>query len=207
VRASQDLGALAAGIECADSWATDAHKWLNTPYDCGIALTAHRAAHRRAMEAPAAYRAHDDLASRAPASYTPELSRRARGFAVWAALRQLGRCGVADLVERSCALARQFAAELGAIPGVEILNDVRINQLVVRFQDPAGQDDDAHTSRVLRRIEVDGTCLMSGTVWRGVTAMRISVSNWSTDARDVHRSVEAVARAHREATDAAKSRN
>jgi glutamate/tyrosine decarboxylase-like PLP-dependent enzyme len=189
-----------AGAERADSWATDAHKWLNTPYDCGIALTAHPEAHRRALGTRASYLpGPDDSVVRTPYDYSPELSRRARGFAVYAALRQLGRRGVADLVDRCCAHARRFADELARIPGVDIVGGPGLNQLVVRFRDPAGRDDDEHTRAVLRRVIDGGVCYPSPTVWKGVAGIRISVSSFRTDEDDVRRSVDAMARAHREA--------
>ncbi len=187
--------ALADGAELADSWSTDAHKWLNTPYDCGIALVRDAEAHRRTFHGGATYLPGDTVVPN-PFDHTPELSRRARGFALWAALRELGRTGVAELVERSCAYARIFADRLGAIDGVEILNEVTLNQLVVRFHDPAGTDDDAHTRKVTASVIAGGVCYPSITTWRGVAGMRISVSNWSTDEDDVRRSVDAIARAH-----------
>jgi len=197
-RASRTLGPLVAGVEHADSWATDAHKWINTPYDCGIAILADSLAHRRAIGIHAAYLPdHDDPDVRVPFDWTPELSRRARGFALWAALRQLGRSGVEELVDRTCRLARSFAEKLASADGVEVLNQIRLNQVVVRFRDPAGRDDDAHTRGVVRRTQADGTCFPTPTVWRGVAAMRISVSNWSTDDADVERSIAAILRAHR----------
>jgi glutamate/tyrosine decarboxylase-like PLP-dependent enzyme len=195
-RAAPARRALADGAELADSWATDGHKWLNTPYDCGIALLRDGDAHRRAFYGGAAY-LPDDAAADHPFHHTPELSRRARGFALWAALRELGRSGVADLVERCCRHASHFAQQLAAIDGVEVMNEVMLNQLVVRFRDPRGGDDDAYTRRVLASVIRDGTCYPSGTTWRGRAAMRISVSNWSTDDDDVRASVEAIARIHK----------
>jgi glutamate/tyrosine decarboxylase-like PLP-dependent enzyme len=186
---------LVEGAEHADSWSTDAHKWLNTPYDCGIALVRDAEAHRRTFHGGAAYLPGASVVPN-PYDHTPELSRRARGFMVWAALRELGRTGVVDLVERCCALARQFAAELGAVPGVEVMNDVVLNQLVVRFRDPAGRDDDAHTRSVIARVTDEGFCYPTVTTWRGVAAMRLSLSNWMTDADDVTQSVAAIVRAH-----------
>jgi glutamate/tyrosine decarboxylase-like PLP-dependent enzyme len=192
-RASRQLAPTIIGVERADSWATDAHKWLNTPYDCGIALCAHPDAHRAAMGIRAAYLpAGDEPRVRAPLDFTPELSRRARGFALYAALAQLGRRGVAELVDRSCALARRFAAALAAAPGVTVLNEVNLNQVLVRFG-----GDDARTRRVVAAVQGEGTCYMSGTVWQGQAAMRISVCNWSTDEDDVDRSVAAILGAHR----------
>lgn len=187
---------LAAGVEAADSWATDAHKWLNTPYDCGIALVRDAVAHRRAFRGGATYLPGDSVVPN-PFDHTPELSRRARGFALWAALRSLGRRGVADLVERTCRYAALLAAELAKVDGVEVINEVVLNQLVVRFRDPAGRDDDAHTRAVTARVIDGGVCYPSLTTWRGVAAMRLSLSNWSTDEDDVRLSADAIARAHR----------
>jgi glutamate/tyrosine decarboxylase-like PLP-dependent enzyme len=187
--------ALVDGAEAADSWSTDAHKWLNTPYDCGIALVRDGEAHRRTFHGGASYLpGHGAVPN--PFDHTPELSRRARGFALWAALRELGRSGVGELVERGCAYASQLAAGLAALPGVEVMNEVVLNQLVVRFRDPAGRDHDAHTRAVTARVVSGGVCFPSVTVWRGVAAMRISVSNWSTDADDIRRTLDAIARAH-----------
>jgi glutamate/tyrosine decarboxylase-like PLP-dependent enzyme len=196
-RAAPARRALLAGAERADSWATDAHKWLNTPYDCGLAICADSVAHRRAMSVRAAYLPEgDDPALRDPVDVTLELSRRARGVTVWAAVRQLGRAGVAELVERCCAMAERYAELLGAAEGVEILGQ-ELNQVVVRFLDPAGHDHDAHTRRVLAETVADGSCFPSGTVWRGVAGIRLSVSNWRTDRDDVDRSVAVLLAAHR----------
>ena len=181
---------LAAGAELADSWSTDAHKWLNTPYDCGIALVRDAEAHRRTFRGGALYLPGETIVPN-PFDHTPELSRRARGFALWAALRELGRTGVADLVERSCAHAQRFAAGLASMPGVEVMNEVVLNQLVVRFG-----DDDAHTRAVTAQVIASGECYPSTTTWRGVAGMRISVSNWSTDEADVDRALAAIRRAH-----------
>ena len=198
--ASPRLRPLVAGVELADSWATDAHKWLNVPYDSGLVFCAHPEAHRAVMGTRAGYLMLGGDDERDPLDYNPEHSRRARGFAVYAALRALGRQGVAELVERCCALARRFAAQLGAAEGVEVLNQVVLNQVMVRFaaagDDGDDSDDagDARTRRVVDRVQRDGTCWMSGTTWRGRAAMRISVSNWSTDEADVDRSVAAILR-------------
>ena len=187
---------LVDGAESADSWSTDAHKWLNTPYDCGIALVRDAEAHRRTFRGGAKYLPGDtDVPN--PFDHTPELSRRARGFAVWAALRELGRRGIADLVERCCRHATSFATGLAAMPGVEVMNDVDLNQLVIHFRDPKGVDDDAHTRAVTAKVIAGGVCYPSITTWRGVAAMRISVSNWSTDDDDVRASLAAIAEAHR----------
>jgi glutamate/tyrosine decarboxylase-like PLP-dependent enzyme len=187
--------ALVEGVERADSWATDAHKWLNTPYDCGIALLRDADAHRRTFAGGASYLPGDAIVPN-PFDRTPELSRRARGFALWAALRGLGRSGVTDLVERCCSLAQLFARELSTIPGVEIMNEVSLNQLVVRFRDPTGRDHDAHTRAVVAGAVADGVCFPSVTTWRGSAAMRLSLSNWSTDEDDVRKSVAAIAAVH-----------
>jgi glutamate/tyrosine decarboxylase-like PLP-dependent enzyme len=191
--ASPRLRPLVAGVERADSWATDAHKWLNVPYDSGLVFCAHPEAHRAAMGTRAGYLIHGRGDQRDSLDYNPDHSRRARGFAVYAAIRALGRQGVADLVERCCGLAGRFAERLGAADGVEVLNQVVLNQVLVRFLAADG-DHDARTRRVAERTQQDGTCWMSGTTWPGKAAMRISVSNWSTDEADVDRSVAAILR-------------
>jgi glutamate/tyrosine decarboxylase-like PLP-dependent enzyme len=178
--ASPSLAPLVAGHARADSWATDAHKWLNVPYDCGIAICAHPAAHAAAMEYAAPYLAVSD-AARDPMGYSPEFSRRARSAPVWAAVRELGRHGVAALVERSCAHARAIADGLAALPGCELLNDVVLNQVLFRFE------DDVATAGALRHVQEGGEAWMSGTTWDGRAAIRISVSNWRTDEQDVER--------------------
>ena len=196
-RAAPAYRHLVAGVEQADSWATDAHKWLNTPYDCGMAICAHPTAHRRAMGVRAAYLPDGDEAGlRDPIDYNPELSRRARSVPVWAALRQLGRRGVAELVEGSCRMAERFAALLSEADGVEVLHQ-DLNQVVLRFLDPAGRDHDAHSRAVVARAQAEGTCYPSGTVWRGVAGARLSVTSWRTGAEDVDRSVAALLAAHR----------
>lgn len=187
--ASPRFRQLVEGVERADSWATDAHKWLNVPYDSGLAFTRHPDAHRAALGVKAAYLMHAESGGeRDPVDWTPEFSRRARGFAVYAAIRQLGRSGVAALVERCCDHATAFADGLRA-GGCEILADVVLNQVLVRF------GDDERTRAVVARVQRDGTCFMSGTRWHGLEAMRISVSNWQTTEEDVARSVDAVLRA------------
>ena len=191
---------LVAGMELADSWATDAHKWLNVPYDSGLIFCRHPKAHNAALTAHASYLQQTEGRERDPFEWVPEFSRRARGFTVWAALRHLGRRGVADLVERCCRHARRFAAALAAEPGVSVLNEVVLNQVLVRFSpvDSAGEEErDAFTREVIRRVQEDGTCWLSGTTWKGRAAMRISVSNWSTTEQDVDRSVAAIRRAMR----------
>jgi glutamate/tyrosine decarboxylase-like PLP-dependent enzyme len=183
---------LVAGVERADSWATDGHKWLNVPYDCGIAMTAHPDVHRRAMSMTAAYLVRSEEALRDGSDWAPESSRRARGFAIWAAIHSLGRRGITDLVERCCVLAERMARRLAEAPGVEILNDVVLNQALVRFIPPDGADADAFTRAVIRRVQQEGVCWAGGTVWHGTQAMRISVSNWQTTEADADLSVEAI---------------
>jgi glutamate/tyrosine decarboxylase-like PLP-dependent enzyme len=175
---------LLAGIEDADSWATDAHKWLNVPYDSGVAFTRDAAALKSAMAITADY-LPTATEHRNPSDYTPELSRRARGVDIWAALRSLGRNGVEDLIERCCSHARRFAAGLRAA-GYEILNEVVLNQVLVSF------GDDETTRRVTEAIQRDGTCWCGGTIWQGRRAMRISVCNWSTTTSDVDMSLAAM---------------
>ncbi len=195
--ASPALAHLTRGAERADSWATDGHKWLNVPYDSGIVIVNDPESHRAAMTIAAPYLVQTEGRERDPFDYVPEFSRRARGFTVWAALRSLGRSGIADLVDRCCALARRFAEILRQEPGVEILNDVVLNQVLVRFTPPGGGDPDAFTREVIARVQEDGTCWLGGTTWHGMAAMRISVSNWSTTGEDVEASAAAVLRAVR----------
>ncbi len=184
---------LTAGVETADSWATDGHKWLNVPYDSGYAFCAHPSAHAASMSFTASYlTGHGQVgAVRAPSDYVPESSRRARGFATWAALRQLGRSGVAQLVERCCSNARRFAEQLGAVDGVTIANDVVLNQVLVDF------GDQERTDRVVERVQRSGECWMGATTWHGRRLMRISVSSWRTTETDVDRSVAAIMAARR----------
>jgi glutamate/tyrosine decarboxylase-like PLP-dependent enzyme len=186
--ASPRLRHLTAGSERADSWTTDGHKWLNVPYDSGIAFCAHPAAHRAAMSVSASYLEQTEPdAARDQIDWTPEFSRRARGFPIYAAIRALGQEGIAAMVERCCDHAARFAELLGAEPGVEILNDVVLNQVLVRFG-----GDDAVTRATIAAVQEDGTCWLSGTVWQGRAAMRISVSSWRTTTEDVDRSAGAI---------------
>lgn len=188
---------LVAGLDRADSWTTDAHKWLNVPYDCGLAFCAHPDSHRAAMAVRADYLVHaEDGGPREEMDWNPEFSRRARGFAVYAALRSLGRSGITNLVQRSCRHAERFARELSREPGVEVLNDVVLNQVLVRFHG-SNADADAHTRAVVERVQHSGECFMSGTTWHGAQAMRISVVNWQTNDDDVGRAIAAVLAAHR----------
>jgi glutamate/tyrosine decarboxylase-like PLP-dependent enzyme len=180
---------LTAGFELADSWATDAHKWPNANYDCGIVLVRDAAALRAAMTISAAYLRPGSR--REPANQTPDASRRARAVELWATLKSLGRQGLAELIERTCAHARRFAAGLRDA-GYEVLNDVVINQVLVSFG-PAET-----TQEVMRLVQEDGTCWCGGTVWQGKTAMRISVSSWATTEGDVEQSLAAILRIARQ---------
>ena len=184
--ASPAFAHLVAGVGAADSWATDAHKWLNVPYDSGLAFVRDPRHLNRAMALTAAY--IPQYGRREPSQFTPELSRRARGVEVWAALRSLGRAGLAALIERTCAHARRFAEGLRA-DGWEVLNDVVLNQVLVAFGDAAA------TRRVIARIQRDGTCWCGETLWQGHVAMRISVCSWATTDRDVALSLDAMLRA------------
>ncbi|MGA7616033.1 MAG: aminotransferase class V-fold PLP-dependent enzyme [Thermoanaerobaculia bacterium] len=189
---------LLRGFERADSWATDAHKWLNVPYDCGIAIVADRNAQRGAMSVKAAYLEHAENAERDPFEWGPEFSRRGRGFTVYTALRTLGRQGVVAMIERNCDQASRIAKRLGEEKGIEILNDVVLNQVLVRFEGENDEAGDQLTREVIRRVQQEGTCWLGGTVWHGKGAMRISVSNWSTTDEDIDRSADAILRAWRE---------
>jgi glutamate/tyrosine decarboxylase-like PLP-dependent enzyme len=184
---------LVEGVAGADSWATDGHKWLNVPYDCGYAFVANPEAHRAAMSFTASYLPMGN-AGRDELDWTPEFSRRARGFATYAALRQLGRQGVADLVDRCCDAAHEIVAGLGGIEGVDVIAVPEINQGLVCFPDPAGVDHDRHTDRVIAAIQADGEAFFGGANWKGMRVMRISVCNWRTSQEDVRRVVAAVAR-------------
>ena len=203
---SPSLRHLTDGLADADSWTTDAHKWLNVPYDSGIAIVRDAAAHRAAMTLGAAYYIETGGAERDPYNWVAESSRRARGFAIYAALRELGRDGLIAMIDRCCAIARRMAEGLRDAPGVTILNDVVLNQVLVRFASPAtdlsadgaSEPDpavvDAFTRDVIAAVQADGTCWLGGTTWHGMAAMRISVSNWSTTEADADLSVAAIRR-------------
>jgi len=197
VAASPSLRHLLRGADAADSWATDGHKWLNVPYDCGYAFVADSEAHRAALSHRASY-IDPNADARDQIDWNPEWSRRARGFATYAALRQLGRRGVADLIERTCAHAHALVTRIGALEGAEILWTPQINQGLVRFTDPrpgaSAGDSDAFTDRIIAEILASGVALFSGTTWRGRRAMRVSVCNWQTSAEDVDLVVACVAR-------------
>ena len=184
------------GLHRVDSCATDAHKWLNVPYDSGLVFVAHPAAHRAAMSMGAAYLVRSPEEPREPMDWVPESSRRARGFAVYAALRSLGRSGVADLIDRCCRLARRFADRLREEPSLRILNEVVLNQVLVRVVPPEG-DADVATRAALRLVQDEQICWLGGSHWHGMDAMRISVSNWSTTEQDIDRSADSIISAAR----------
>jgi glutamate/tyrosine decarboxylase-like PLP-dependent enzyme len=185
-----------AGADSADSWALDGHKWLNVPYDCGIVIVAHPAAHRAAMSQTAAYLLSAEGAARDGMDWTPEASRRARANTVYAALRALGRRGVEDLVERCCTCARRLADRLAGAPGVELLNEVVLNQVLVRFRSPRGEN---MTGKVAAAVQRGGELWAGGTTYGGEAALRISISGWRTTIADVDRAAAALEAAHAEA--------
>ena len=199
-----------AGLAGADSWTTDAHKWLNVPYDSGIVVCRDPASHNLAMSLAAAYYVVAEGGQRDSMNFVPESSRRARGFPIYAALRSLGRSGLSDMIDRCCALARRMADALRGAPGLTILNDVVLNQVLVRFSPPGGVHgrevggandaaaSDDFTRRVIAAVQADGTCWLGGTTWHGMAAMRISVSNWSTTEHDIDLSAEAILRCAQE---------
>ncbi|HXQ12920.1 MAG TPA: aminotransferase class V-fold PLP-dependent enzyme [Caulobacteraceae bacterium] len=198
-RASREHRALTEGVDLADSWATDAHKWLNTPKDIGVAIVRDAVAHRAAMTQSASY-IDTSGELRDAIDWTPDWTRRARGHAVYAALRELGRKGVADMIDRCCRQAATMAEGIAALPGAELVAPAILNQAMVRFPDPRASDDDAHdrqTLAVIDAVNASGEAYFSGTVWQGRRAMRISVCNWRTTDRDVERAVAAVAAALR----------
>jgi glutamate/tyrosine decarboxylase-like PLP-dependent enzyme len=189
---------LVAGVGTADSWATDGHKWLNVPYDSGYAFVAHPEPHRASMSHRAAYLTHDEDA-RDQMDWNPEWSRRGRGVATYAAIRQLGRSGIAEIVERTCAHAAALVQGIAALPGTEVVWEPTINQGLVRFLAPDSlandTDHDQHTQEIIDNIAAGGEAFFSGTTWQGMRCMRVSVSSWQTTAADVQRSVTAVQRA------------
>ena len=196
-RASATKRHLLDGVELADSWATDAHKWLNAPYDSGIAIVRDREAHRTAMTLHASYLPPSD-SGRDEVDWNPELSRRARGFALYAALRELGRGGVADIVDRCCAHCHAIVTGIGALSGAEMVAEPALNQGLVRFLDARSSatdaDHDARTDAVIAAINATGEAFFGGVTWKGRRAMRVSVVNWRTNDADVARTIEAVRR-------------
>jgi glutamate/tyrosine decarboxylase-like PLP-dependent enzyme len=197
-RACPETSHLAAGAEQADSWATDGHKWLQTPYDCGYAIVRDGEAHRRAMTIAASYLPPVAEGERDPSHFVPELSRRARGFATWAIIRHLGRQGIAAMVNRHCRMARRIAESLAREPGLSIRNDVALNQVIVRFgaDEPVAVGDDL-TRRTIRRIQSDGICFTGGAQWRGEWVMRISVISSATTEADIDQATAAILSAWR----------
>jgi glutamate/tyrosine decarboxylase-like PLP-dependent enzyme len=189
---------LLKGVERADSWTTDGHKWLNVPFDCGFAFVASPEAHRDSMSHRAAYLTHDEHA-RDQMDWTPEWSRRARGFSSYAALRQLGRAGLASLIERSCGHTRYLVSELARLPGVLVLSEPVLNQALVRFEDPRPNatpaDHDRRTDSIISAVVASGEAFFTGTTWKGTRAMRVSVCNWRTSSKDIERTVAAFAKA------------
>ena len=202
-RASAAKRHLADGVEQADSWATDAHKWLNAPYDSGIAIVRDREAHRNAMTLHASYLPPSD-SGRDEVDWNPELSRRARGFALYASLRELGRDGVGEIVDRCCAHCHAIVTGIGALSGAEMVAEPTLNQGLVRFRDPrpraTPEDHDAHTDAVIAAINATGEAFFGGVEWKGRRAMRVSVVNWRTNERDVARTIDAVRRVLAERT-------
>jgi glutamate/tyrosine decarboxylase-like PLP-dependent enzyme len=184
------------GIERADSWATDAHKWLNVPYDSGLAIVRHSAAHRAAMSFEAAYLQRGSDEERVGMDWVPESSRRARVVPLYALIRTLGRTGILEMVRGHVALARRMANRLSVVPGIAILNEVALNQVLVQFDGPGGADSDALTREVITAIQAEGTCWAGGTVWQGKQALRVSISNWSTTEDDIDKSAAAIIRCY-----------
>lgn len=185
---------LVAGVEHASSITVDGHKWLNVPYDCGFVFVRDRLAHQAAVTLTAPYYCPEQEAGRDNYNWVPETSRRARGFPAYAALRALGRNGIAEMIERCCLLARRMACRLAVDPKVQVLNEVVLNQVLVRFSDPSGGSADEFTDEVIRRVQRDGTCWLGSTLWHGKRAMRVSVSNWSTTEADIDVSAAAILR-------------
>jgi glutamate/tyrosine decarboxylase-like PLP-dependent enzyme len=196
--ASEEYRRLLLGVGHADSWATDGHKWLNVPYDCGYAFVAHPQAHRDAMSYQASYVSHHEEA-REQKDWNPEWSRRGRGVATYAAIRQLGKQGIAGLIESNCESAHALVTRISALPGAQLMWEPQVNQGLVRFLDPrpgaTDADHDARTDEITRRVAATGEAFFSNTTWRGKRCMRVSVCSWQTDANDVERSVAAVRQA------------
>jgi glutamate/tyrosine decarboxylase-like PLP-dependent enzyme len=197
-RAVPSLKQLTEGLELADSWATDGHKWLQTPYDCGYAIVRNELAHRRAMTIAASYLPATADGERDPSHYVPELSRRARGFPTWTIIKTLGRSGIAEMVARNCRVARLMAKLLAEEPGIAIGNRVVLNQVIIRFgADDAPERGDLLTQETIRRIQKDGVCFAGGAKWRGKQIMRISVCGGETTEVDGQVSAEAMIGAYR----------
>ena len=187
-----ELASQVTGIDTADSWTTDAHKWLNVPYDSGLAIVAHPAAHRAAMGLQASYLIRGTDEQRIGMDWVPESSRRARVIPLYALFRALGRAGIQAMIRQNVTLARRMAARLASAPGVHVVNDVVLNQVLVRFDGGSQRNPDKTTIDVIGRVQADGTCWVGGATWFGEQVMRISVSNWATTERDIDRSAEAI---------------
>jgi glutamate/tyrosine decarboxylase-like PLP-dependent enzyme len=196
-RATPSLKHLTTGIEAADSWVTDGHKWLQVPYDSGFAIVRDREAHQRAMTQWASYLPTISPTDRVPSAFVPELSRRARGTPVWAMLKTLGRQGVAELVERHCALTRRMAERLSAEPGINLRNEVTINQLIVDFGSGDAATRKALTEAVIAGVQAGGVCFAGGAAWHGDWVMRISVTSGATTEADIDLSADAIIAAWR----------
>ena len=186
-RAAPTRAHLGAGLDAADSWACDGHKWLQTPYDSGFAIVRDADAHRRAMTIAASYLPAVAAGERDPSHYVPELSRRARGFATWAMIRHLGRAGIAEMVERHCILATRMATALAAEPGITIVNEIVLNQIILRFG-----ADDAATQATIARLQRDGTIFAGGARWRGQWVLRLSVIAFPFDEEAADRATAAI---------------
>jgi glutamate/tyrosine decarboxylase-like PLP-dependent enzyme len=197
-QAAPNRAALTAGVEQADSWAVDGHKWLQTPYDCGYAIVRDGEAHRRAMAISASYLPPSEGAEREPSAYVPELSRRARGFATWAMIRQLGRAGIADMIERCCLIAAQMARAIAAEPGASLICPVELNQFMIRFGAALGDEaGDAVTLATIQRLQADAVAFLGAAQWRGRWVMRCSVSSIATTPQAADETAAAVISAWR----------
>jgi glutamate/tyrosine decarboxylase-like PLP-dependent enzyme len=200
-QATHDKRHLTRDVHLADSWATDGHKWLQTPYDCGYAIVRDEPAHRRAMTISASYLPAAREDERDPSHYVPELSRRARGFATWAMIKHLGREGIAELVTRNCDAANQIARRLQSEPGIAILNEVVLNQVIVRFgADKPSEEGDRITQATISALQESGEAFAGGATWRGEQVMRISVCNYQTDEREAEHTAEAILGCYRRVT-------
>lgn len=196
-KACPEKAALVAGVELADSWATDGHKWLQTPYDCGFAIVRDEAAHRRAMEIVASYLPGAGSGERDPSAYVPELSRRARGFATWAMIRQLGRSGIAEMVGRHCRIAAFMAEALAAEDGISLVGPVELNQFMLRFGAGSDAEIDRTTRAVIEQVQADAIAFIGGAMWRGNWVMRVSVTSGATDMAEAEITIAAVIDAFR----------
>jgi glutamate/tyrosine decarboxylase-like PLP-dependent enzyme len=198
-RASASKRYLASGAELADSWATDGHKWLQIPYDSGYAFVRDELSHRRAMTMSASFLPVATDHERDPAQYVPELSRRARGFSTWAVIKHLGRDGVSAIVDRNCEAATEMASILSSEPGIEVLNSVELNQLIVSFGGGLSVDQDSLTGRVIQKIQDAGEIFTGGARWKGKSVMRISITNYLTDVEEGRRAAQSIVASFREA--------